>query len=101
MIVGSVLTHHVSSSISSLPVSYDYEIASFTYSLRCIPNSKVRELDQLEVGTHEQPALEGGTHEPTPTKVLNVKNIREWTFVRASFKCRLFVKVNFSMAHIL
>ncbi len=29
-------------------------------------------LYQLEVCTHEQPALEGGTHEPTPTKVLNV-----------------------------
>ncbi len=44
--------------------------------------------------------LEGGTHEPTPMKVLNVKNIREWTFVRASFKCVPFVKVNFSMALI-
>ncbi len=41
-------------------------------------------LDQLEVGTHEQPALEGGTHEqpaleggthePTPTKVLKEDN---------------------------
>ena len=54
---------------------------------------------QLEVGTHEQHSLEGGTHEPTPPKVLNV--IRGWTFVRASLKCRLFVKVNFSMAWIL
>ncbi len=28
-----------------------------------------KRIHQLEVGTHEQPALEGGTHEPTPTKV--------------------------------
>ena len=27
---------------------------------------------KLEVGTEEQHLLEGGTHEPTPTKVLNV-----------------------------
>ena len=33
---------------------------------------------QLEVGTHEQPALEGGTHEPTPTKVLNVMSSWFW-----------------------
>ena len=40
---------------------------------------------------------------PAPTNAQQahyVKNIRGWTFVRASFKCRLFVKVNFSMAFL-